>query len=384
MRTVGADRLPRSSNTLLNKRIAIYIPSLHGGGAERVMVILANGFAARGVSVDLVLASADGSYLDQVHDVVRIIDLRATRVLKSLPGLISYLRRERPSALLSAINHANVIAIVAHRLARSAARLVVSERAQLSSALANACTLRGRLISHFMRFTYPLADSVVAVSDGVANDLSDTIGLARERIEVIYNPVVDENLLEMSNQPVRHPFYEERAQPVFLGVGRLVPVKGFVTLIRAFAKLRELRKARLIILGEGEQRTELQALINALGLENDISLPGFMDNPFPWMRRASVFVLSSVSEGLPGALIQAMACGVPVVATNSPGGTAEILEGGRWGRLVPVGDVEALSAAMLATLEEPSRLDIALRAKEFGVEQAVDGYMNAMKVDVSQ
>lgn len=357
-------------------KLAIYLPSLRGGGAERVMVLLANGFAARGIATDLVLASAEGPYLADVSPHVRVVDLGAARVIRSLPGLVRYLRREQPRALLGALNHANVIACLAHRLAGVPTRLVVSERSTLSQARPG--NRRGLVVPWFMRRVYPWADAVVAVSKGVADDLVRTIGLDPAKVHTLYNPVVTDDLSLKAQASVDHPWFAEGEPPVFLGVGRLTEAKDFPALIRAFGLLRARRPARLMILGEGELRPRLEALVQELNLEDDVQLPGFMANPFAYMARAAVFVLSSKYEGLPGVLIQAMACGAPVVSTDCPSGPAEILEGGRWGRLVPVGDVAALAEAMAATLDEAIHPDVTTRALEFGVDEAVEGYLRVM------
>lgn len=364
-----------------DRAIALYLPSLRGGGAERAMVTLANGFAERGYAVDLVLAKAEGPFLPEVARKVRIVDLGARRVVSSLPGLVRYLRRERPRAMLSALNHANVIALLARRLAGVPTRLVVSERAHLSSSLGSAPSLRGRLMPWFMRRTYPWADGVVAVSAGVADDLAQAIGLPRQRIAVVYNPVVTDEVLVGAEAPLDHPWFAPGEPPVVLSAGRLTMQKDFGVLLRAFAHLRAQRPARLMILGEGELRPELESLTQQLGIHADVALPGFRDNPYAYMRRAAVFVLSSRFEGLPNALIQAMACGTPVVSTDCPSGPAEILEDGQWGRLVPVGDAAALAEAILATLAETNPPDVARRARDFGVDQAVDGYLRVMLGD---
>lgn len=361
-----------------DKSIAIYLPSLRGGGAERVMVTVANSFAERGYKVDLVLAKAEGPYMAEVHSSVRVVDLKSGRVLRSLPGLVRYLRHAQPTALLSALSHANVVAVVAHWLANSKARLVVSERNTLSMTLENGKSWRTRWVHHFMRLTYPRADAIVAVSNGVRDDLATVLGLSPSRIHTIYNPVVNEHLLSQSREAVAHSWFAPDEPPVILGVGRLAPQKDFQTLIHAFAQVRQTREVRLVILGEGELRRQLEALVQSLGLENDVALPGFVNNPFAYMRRAAVFVLSSRWEGLPGVLIQAMACGVPVVATDCPSGPAEILENGRWGRLVPVGDVDALAEAIIATLDDKLHPDVQRRALEFGVERAVEEYLNVL------
>ena len=364
----------------MRRLLSIYLPSLRGGGAERAMLTLANAFAARGLPVDLILAKAEGPYLKDVGNTVRVLDLGASRVMTSLPGIVRYLRRERPMAMLSALNHANVVAGAARRLARVPTRLVFSEQCTLKSSLSNANFLRERWMVHFMRWAYPQADGVVAASKGVADDLASVIGLERERIEVVYNPIDISHVATLSKEPLQHPWYIEGSLPLIVAAGRLTRQKDYPVLIHAFAIVRANRPSRLMILGEGEARGELEALVRELGLGDDVAMPGFVDNPFAWMRRSSLYVLSSAFEGFGNVLVEAMACGTPVVSTDSPSGPAEILGKGRWGRLVPVGDVKALAEAMMATLDESSYPDVARRAQDFIVEKAVEGYLRALEI----
>ena len=361
------------------QRVAIYVPSLRGGGTERMMVTLANAFAARGLAVDLVLASAQGPYLLDVSHLVRIVDLHSNRVMTSLPKLVCYMRRERLQAMLSALNYANVIAIMARSLARVRLRLVVSERSTLS--LSKPLLFRGRLMTWLMRWFYPLADKVLCVSQGVADDLAETIGLSPEKMTVVYNPVVSDELIEKSHAAIDHSWLKPGEPPVILGAGRLTEEKDFASLLRAFAKVRSRRPARLVILGEGELRTTLEKLAQELGIAADVLMPGYVENPFPWMRNAALFVLSSRWEGLPGVLIEAMACGTPVVSTDCPSGPAEILENGRWGRLVPVGNVDALAQAVEAALNDSLQAEVSVRANDFNVERAAEAYLSLLGVN---
>ena len=235
-----------------------------------------------------------------------------------------------------------------------------------------------------MKIFYPRADGVVAVSKGVADDLAVVIGLPRERITVIYNPVVTPELLQKAQEPIDHPWFHPGEPPVILGVGRLTKQKDFPTLIQAFALVRKERPARLIILGEGEDRYELEELIRKLGIASDVDMPGFVDNPYKYMAYSTVFVLSSAWEGLPTVLIEAMACGCPVVSTNCHSGPAEILENGKYGKLVAVGDAAGLAEAMVGTLDAPESLNVVRRAQDFGVEQAVAGYLEIFGCQVQE
>ena len=363
------------------QKVALFLPSLRGGGAERVMVNLARGFYDQGINVDLVLAKAEGPYLSEVPAGVRVIDLHSSRVLFSLPGLVRYLRRERPQAILSAMDHANIVAIWARKLSGVPCRVVVSVHSTLSRALTNNPNLRGYLMPNLIRIFYPWADTVVAVSNGVAEDFANITRLPRESIKVIYNPIVIPELLEKAKEAVEHPWFSRGEPPVILSVGRLTKAKDYPTLIRAFALVRRKYPARLMILGEGEERAKLEALTQELGLQDDISLPGFVDNPYAYMARAAVFVLSSAWEGFGNVLVEAMAVGTPVISTDCPSGPAEILENGRWGKLVPVGDVEELTKAIMITLRDPNHPDVAKRAQDFRIEKQVQNYLKVLLND---
>jgi glycosyltransferase involved in cell wall biosynthesis len=356
-------------------RVALFIPSLHGGGAERVMVSLANGLAAYGLDVDLVLARKAGVYLADVSPGVRIIDLNAPRTLQTLWPLVRYLRRERPVTLVSAMNYVNVIASWACRIAGSPTRLVLTEHANLSQLLSDASRSMAWCLPRLMRPAYARADAIIAVSDGVAQDLAKTLGCTPQRIHTRHNPIDTVALTAKCLEPLDHPWFTPDAPPVIIAAGRLSTEKDFPTLIRAFALLRAQRPARLVILGEGNQRHVLQARIDELDCKDDILLPGFQANPYAWMSRAGVFVLSSRWEGFGNVLVEAMACGAPVVSTACPSGPEEILDMGRWGRLTPVGDASALAHAIDLTLTDANPPDVRLRAQDFSVERVVRTYL---------
>jgi glycosyltransferase involved in cell wall biosynthesis len=361
------------------QHVAIYLPSLRGGGAERVMATLANAFVARGFVVDLVLASAEGPYLKELSPKVTVVDLKAGRVTRSLPGLVAYLRRERPQAMLSALNHANVIAVLARFLARVPTRLVISERNTLTKDATRNQGIAARFVYVLMRWLYPHADGIVAVSEGAADALSCFANIPRKRIATVYNPYDLLTIQQRASIALDHPWFASGEPPVVLGIGRLTAQKDFPSLIRAFAQLGTQHPARLMILGEGELHADLQALGDSLGLgAHNFCLQGFVDNPFAYMARCGVFVLSSRWEGLPNVLIQALACGASVVSTDCPSGPAEILENGKWGTLVPVGDVEALAKAILENLTETEHQDVSIRAAYFNVERAADEFLRQL------
>ena len=362
-----------------DKKITLFLPSLHGGGAERIMVYLANGFAQRGFAVDLVLVKAEGPYLSLVCDQVRVIDLNCPRVLASLPSLICYLKREKPHAILSTLDHANVIAIIARALTRGSQKIAVRVAYNIAAGKLHTKSIRHRMTAELVKYTYNWVDQVIAVSQGVAEDLVKSHNVPHNLVTTIYNPAITPELLHQAQEPFNHPWFAPGKPPVILGVGRLTKQKDFATLIRAFAHLNQHYSAQLMILGEGEDRAKLESLVRTLDLEQQVSLPGFVDNPFPYMKQASVFVLPSCYEGMPNALLQAMACGTPVVSTDCPSGPREILEDGKWGQLVPVGDVEAIAKAILASLQgETQHPSMEILESRFGLNTIVDQYLSIL------
>ncbi len=354
--------------------IAFFLPSVRGGGAQRVIVNLMEGITERGLPVDLVLSAAEGPYLDQLPSGARVVDLRAGRLVWSIAPLIRYLRRERPRALVSSMSHANLIALWAARLAGVSTPVMVTVHNTMSET-----SMAKGLGPWLLRTFYPWARWVVAVSRGAADDLARTSGFRRERVEVVYNPVITPAVVAKAAQAPDHPWFGPGQPPVVLGVGRLTRQKDFPTLIGAFAAVRAHRPARLIILGEGEDRAVLEALIAELGLRGDVALPGFQDNAMAYMAGSALFVLSSAWEGLPTVLIEAMAAGARVVSTDCPSGPREILQEGRLGPLVPVGDVPALSKAMLDELDRAPGGVPADALTPFTRDAAVDHYLRLIE-----
>lgn len=360
----------------MSAHIALFLPSLRGGGAERVMVKLANAFAALGHRVDLVLISSDGPYRAEVSEQVRIVDFAKTRVLSGLVPLARYLRRERPDALLSAMTHANVVALGAKLLAGGPTRVAVSERS------APSLNLRGGranwILRRTMRLLYPGADVIISVSQGVSRELRDDYGIPSEKLAVVYNPIDAEKIRLLMREPVSHPWMAAKETPVILAAGRLNVAKDYPTLLRAFALLSRRLPARLVILGQGEDEQSLKKTADDLGIASDVLFAGFQANPFAWMHRCDVYVMSSIWEGLPGSLLEALACGARVVSTDCPSGPREILEDGKWGRLVPTGNPEALAAAMEAALSEAPRPGSDEALARFRSDKVVHDYLGLL------
>lgn len=360
--------------------LAFFLPDLRGAGAERVMLHLATSFADMGRNVHLVLVAACGAYLDHVPANVKLVDLGARQTLLSLPALTAYLRRERPRLLLSALEHTSIVSMWAKRLAGVDTRIVAGVHNNLSTDYKTHTSWRKRMEFALIRSVYPRVDGLIAVSNGVADDLSSLIGIARERIEVIYNPVVSDDLIDKARKPVGHPWFAAGQSPVILSVGRLTAQKDQAMLLRAFAKVRGTTPARLLILGEGEERARLEALARELKIDADIQMPGFVDNPFAYMNKAATFALSSKYEGLPTVLIEALASGARVVSTDCPSGPREILADGQYGRLVPVGDVDTMAQALTESLSETERPPSASWAP-YRKQTAVANYRRALGLE---
>jgi glycosyltransferase involved in cell wall biosynthesis len=325
------------------------------GGVESGILNLIPAFLEAGVAVDLLGIFKKGlpEALREDRPGLRVIDLGTRHTHLAVPALYRYFRGEPPEVLLAAKDRAIRMAVLARALAGAKTRLAGQLNTDLSASLAGKPLWRRWLRTFPMRLFYPFVEQVVAVSDGVARDTRDLTGLALERIPVIRNPVVGPELYRKSRLPAEHPWFSEPAVPVILGAGRLTVQKDFATLVRAFGLLRRQRRCRLVILGEGPERAGLERLVAELGLAGDVALPGHTDNPYAAMARSRLFVLSSRWEGSGNVLTEAMALGVPVVSTDCPSGPAEMLQEGRLGSLVPVGDAEALSAAIAAALDRP-------------------------------
>ena len=362
-----------------NRKIAIFASFSGKGGVERMIVNLSEGLVALDCQVDLVVVKAQSAHLDSVPSSVNVVKLPTSHTMSSLPALVTYLRQEQPVALLAAKDRANQVAVLARHLPGVSTRVVVRMGTTVSVALAGKGAMQKWLWYLPMRLIYPLADAIVAVSHGVASDLSTITGLPLARIQVIPNPVIVPRLARLASETIAHPWFTENQVPVILGVGRLTRQKDFPVLIKAFAMVRAERPCRLLIIGEGKDRPALEGLAARLGVKDDIDLPGFVENPYAYMSRAALFVLSSLWEGSPNVLTEALSLGVPVVATDCPSGPHEILAGGRHGHLVPVGDPRALAKAMLETLADPPDKDtIATAVSEYRVNVSSRKYLDTL------
>jgi len=333
--------------------VAILAPLKEWGGIEGKLVTLGREFLRRGVVPELVrIRGGAVPYPERMPEGFRVTELRTRSKWDGVPRVAAYLRRSRPDAVLTVKDHSAQVAILARALARVRVPVYIKATNTLS------VVARRPLQRLMIRWLYPRADRIIAISEGVADDLCQRFGVPRERVAVIYNPAVTEDFPERVRAGADHPWLDGGGIPVIVGAGRLTRQKDFATLIEAFARLRASRPARLIVFGEGPERAALEARAAELGVAKDVDLPGRVADLLPSVARADVFALSSRYEGLGNVLIEALAAGTPAVSTDCPHGPGEILDHGRYGRLVPVGDAAALAGALAATLDSPPAAEL--------------------------
>ena len=367
-------------------RIAILSPMLRRlsgfGGITPWLVQLARGFKERGIEVDVLVNARPSTTLesDALPRGTSIINLGYHK-LPAILALRRYLRDRRASVLLAAGYRYNTQAVVASLLAGRVVPVFLSVHENVSAGSAALPRWRRFMRHRSMRVVHRLASGTVAVSRGVADDLLAITGLARDRVRVIYNPIVREDLFAMRALLPDHPWMLDHSSPLVLGVGRLERQKDFATLIRAVGVLRNRMPCRLVILGEGSERASLERLVAESRLQQSVSLPGFRPNPFAYMASADIFVLSSAWEGFGNVLVEAMACGCPVVSTDCPSGPREILQGGRLGPLTPVGDHLAMADAIERVLAHPPPNDERVaRACVFSAAESARQYIDLFKL----
>ena len=360
-------------------RIAIFVATSGHSGVDRVVRNLAPGIAARGIAVDVLRVRGHGPHIDFPGDgPLRVVELDAAHAYTALGPLVRYLHRVRPDALLSDKDRVNRVAILAHRLARSRARLVVRTGTTVSVNLAGRKAVDRRLHMLSMRYLYRLADAIVMPSQDAAADFARTIGTARA-VTVCPSPIATPTLYELAEEPLDPAIVPPGEGPLIVGLGELSARKDYATALRAFAGLDPARGARLALIGEGRERAALEALSEQLGVTGRVTLPGFVENPYPALARADAFVHAARLEGSPVAVMEAVAFGRPVVSTDCPSGPREILQDGRLGRLVPVGDTEAMCTALGALLDAPPPATMIRRgADAFSLKASTDAYLHAM------
>lgn len=332
-------------------KVGLFFGSFAGGGAERMMVNLGKGLSNKGIDVTIYVINKTGPYLKEVPDNISIKSYDAKHGVKSIVHKIRRtLKYDGLDAFISTQMHINSAVGLASIGLKNRPKLIFRE-ANTPSQIINS-PIEGQVY----KWCYSFADHYVAVSKGVKKDMIDYFSLEETKVSVIYNPVIDDTIYEKMNEEVDHPWFNDPEIPVIVGMGRFAPQKAFEDLIDAFTLVRKKRKARLVIFGKKDEGSDyfqmIREKITNSGFSEDILLPGFVDNPFKYLKNADVFVLSSKFEGLPGVLIQAMACGCPVISTDCPSGPREILEDGKYGELVDVGSVLSLCHSMLKQLNK--------------------------------
>jgi glycosyltransferase involved in cell wall biosynthesis len=352
-------------------KLCILMHAFGDGGVERMVVNTACGLAARGVGIEFLAGDKHGAYLDHLGPAAELTVLPAHRG-ECVKWLVAHLREQTPDVLLVAKAPDARLALRARSLARRAIPIVMRPGTTLTERVRGPA---GRWKLWRLAQLYRRADAIVANSAGVREDVASVTGLAAERIHLIRNPVITPDLERLAAQPIEHPWFARREMPVIVGAGGLRRQKDFATLIRAFALLRKEHSARLVILGRGRQEQRLRELTAKLGVATDVQLAGFVDNPYPYLAHGDLFALSSRWEGSPNVLTEALALGTPVVATDCRSGPREILQGGRYGPLVPVGDPESMAGAMARMLDSPiDREQLRGAAAEYTLEQNAEHY----------
>ncbi|WP_269781361.1 glycosyltransferase [Luteimonas fraxinea] len=353
------------------------LPDLRPGGAEKLHVNLAKAWGREGVSVEFVLCRNEGELISDLPPDVKVTDLGAARMRSALLPLARYLRNSRADVILAAMWPLTVIVPVAARIAGFKGQVVVSEHSPLSIAFKDRGRMHNIALRLSMRLAYPLANQRIGVSRGVADDLASLSGLPRSNFRVIYNPAALGVSLGVGEQTP--DLLAGAPGPVIISVGTLKRVKRFDLLIRAFSEIPSHFRVTLCILGEGNERAALEQLATSLGLQDRVLLPGFVTDPGPWYRAASLFALASDYEGFGNVIVEALEQGLPVVSTDCPSGPHEILCDGKYGRLVPVGNAAALSDSLVAALQEkPDRELLKSRARDFSLDKISREYLSLM------
>lgn len=369
--------------------ISFFIPNLTTGGAEQITVNLVNGLSSRGYDVELLVSRSEGEMQSQLEAKVSVVELPPSRtpvlgIAAHLPALVSYLRRKQPAVLFPQMAHVSVVCLAASTISGTDTSIVPTHHTGFGEAPDK--TIKSQIVSRLLPHLYPSADRIIAVSEGLADGIVEHTSVDRDDISVLYNPIHVDAIRKQSRKPVEHRWLDDDDKKVILFVGRIERQKDLETWLRAFKQIhRRDPNTRAVIAGQGSRRDTLLKFSKELGISEVVSMPGYVDNQYGYMRRASVFLLSSRYEGLPTVMIEALACGCPVVATNCPSGPSEILANGKYGPLVPVGDVTGLANAVLNTLGNPIPSEILQRrADDFAPDTILDRYEEFIDEYVSQ
>ena len=362
----------------MKEKLAIFISSFRGGGAEKVAVNLANEFVKCGKSVEIITISNDGPLKVNVSKKVKIISFNKSRAIYALPNLITYLRSEKPSAILTVMDHINIIGILGNLLSQSNTKICISIHTNLHYEFIKNSSAKKKAMLFFIKSLYQKAHKIISVSKSGAKDISMIANIPIDKIDVIYNPILSDDFFKISNKKVEDKWINTVKLPLVISAGRLSEEKDFITLIRAFKLVLNEIDCRLMIFGEGDQKSKLECEIKKLGLCSKIKLKGFVDNLPAYINHSDLFVMTSKVEGFGNVLVEAMALNVPIVSTDCPTGPREILENSDC--LASVGDVEGVAKKMLDSLKGGKALNYSPdRVNDFNINSIVNSYLNLLR-----
>ena len=374
-------RLKLQQQRIRQEHLAVFIPKLAGGGAEKIIIQIANSLAERGISIDFLVCSGDGVLTNKLAKNINLIELGTSRTIYSLVPLLKYLRTYKPETFLSFLNHTNLVSILARFLSGISTQLIISERNTPSVSLvkSNTSKTKNGFILVLIKILYRFSDQIIVNSVGIKMDLIELCPILKERIQIIYNPIDLKQVKLKVEEKNIHPWLNFSDEPVILSAGRLVQQKDFSTLIKAFKIARSKKRMKLLILGEGLEKSNLLKLIESLNLNSQIELTGYVENPYSFFSLASLFVLSSIWEGFPNVLIEALACGIPIVSTDCKSGPREVLDNGKYGKLIPTKNEFLLADAILKSLSENHDTELLQnRAKIYSKDVIIEKYISTI------
>ena len=375
---------PKTYNINSEKKIVLILPNFKGGGAEKVMITLANIWASKSIRVYFLVGEAKGEFLHLLSNQVEVYDLKASKFSNAIPEMIRKLKKINPDVVLSTLIYCNVVSTIAVKLSRINTKLILREATTPSKGIEN----KPLILRILAKNLYKLADKFIAVSNGVKTDMISFYNLDSDRVEVINNPIITPDIFSLAKEEITHDFFNS-GEVVITTLGKVSIAKDYLTLVEAFALVRKMKlKAKLLIIGRTNSAPqlfdEIKNKIRLYNMESDIDFCGFQSNPFPYLKKSDLFVLSSAYEGSPGALVQAMALNCKLVSTDCPSGPKEILNGGKYGKLVPVKDPLALSKAILETIKTPNinvdnQNNIALYKAEYSAIKYLEAFNNIVE-----
>lgn len=395
-----------------SKRVAFFIGTLAGGGAERVVINLTGEFVRYGIETDLLVTKFKGPLATSVPDGVNVIELEKSgklkvlkyilklpisnwfiaskwllsgeaKVISRLPALLNYVNNTRPHAILSTLDAVNIVSLWTKYISNQDTIYIVRQAIfQSQELMYSHGFFETKLLPVLAKRWYSTADKIVCVSKEMAKDLKSYCDVHQNKLITIYNPVHIGKIIRLSGEKINHPWLINKTVPVILAVGRMVKQKNYPVLFRAVKKIRGYHKVKLIVLGQGPEQKKLEQLSKDLELDDSIDMLGHVSNPYQYMARADLFVLSSSWEGLPNVILEALACGCKVVSTNCRSGPKEILDHGKYGTLVSVDDVDALSQGIVDSLKvDIDKKILRDRAAEFDLSIASSQYLKCIMGD---